>query len=202
LQQSQPDLVPELHRRASAWFEQSQLMAEAIQHAIAAPDFQRAAHLIEQVAPTWLPGSAETLRGSIDALPGELVRARPHLNLIYCWILGLTGQHDRVEARLDEIEQGVIAAAELPDRGSILGEVIALRAQLARNLNQPLDIGELRAALAGVPEDSLRVRSLLTVMLGYAEREAGHVAAATRAYAEASLLAQKQEDIFVAAGAW
>jgi LuxR family maltose regulon positive regulatory protein len=201
LQQARRDLVPELHRRASAWFEQNELMTEAIQHAIAAGDFQRAAQLIEHVAPLWLPGSAETLRGLIDVLPTELVHARPYLNLIYCWVLGLTGRQDLVEARLDEIERGVTAAPGLPDRGSILGEVTALRAQRALNLNQPLDIDDLRNALVNVPESSLRVRSLLTVMLGYAEREAGNVTAATSAYAEASLLAQKQEDIFAAAGA-
>jgi LuxR family maltose regulon positive regulatory protein len=201
LQQGRPEIVPELHRRASMWFEQSQFMTEAIQHAIAATDFQRAAHLIEQVAPLWLPGSAETVRGLIDVLPAELVHARPRLNLIDCWVLGLTGQPDRVEVRLDEIEQDVTAAVELPDRNSILGEVTALRAQLAMNSNRPLNSNELRNALITVPENSWRVRSLLMVMLGYAEREAGQVAAATKAYAEASLLAQKQDDIFVTVSA-
>jgi LuxR family maltose regulon positive regulatory protein len=43
LQRSRPDLIPELQRRASAWFEQNQLMTEAIQQASAATDFQRAA---------------------------------------------------------------------------------------------------------------------------------------------------------------
>jgi LuxR family transcriptional regulator, maltose regulon positive regulatory protein len=201
LQQAQPDLVPELHRRASAWFEQNDLMTEAIQQAITGGDFQRAARLIEKVAPLWLPGSAETLRGLVEALPAALVRARPRLNVIDCWILGLTGQPDRVEARLNEIEQDVTAAVDLPDRSSILGEVAALRAQLAMNSNRPLDSDELRNALINVPENSYHVRSMLAIMLGYAEREAGHLTAATRAYAEASQLAQTQADMFVAVSA-
>ena len=45
------DQVPTLHRRASIWFEQNDLPAEAIRHALAAKDFERAADLIERV---WL----------------------------------------------------------------------------------------------------------------------------------------------------
>ena len=45
------DQVPTLHQRASVWFEQNDLLPEAIRHALAAKDFERAADLIEQV---WL----------------------------------------------------------------------------------------------------------------------------------------------------
>jgi LuxR family maltose regulon positive regulatory protein len=39
----QPDEVPDLHRRASAWFAQNGEPSEAIRHAVAAKDFERAA---------------------------------------------------------------------------------------------------------------------------------------------------------------
>ncbi|MDX6295105.1 MAG: hypothetical protein QOH50_4180 [Kribbellaceae bacterium] len=39
----QADEVPDLHRRASAWFEQNGEPSEAIRHAVAAKDFERAA---------------------------------------------------------------------------------------------------------------------------------------------------------------
>ena len=47
----QPNQVPTLHRRASEWYEQNDLPAEAIQHALAAEDFLRAAGLIELAWP-------------------------------------------------------------------------------------------------------------------------------------------------------
>ena len=50
LQQARPDLVRALHRRASAWYEQSDLLAEAIAHALPAQDLERAANLAEQAA--------------------------------------------------------------------------------------------------------------------------------------------------------
>jgi LuxR family maltose regulon positive regulatory protein len=53
LQQTQPDLIQELHCRASAWYERHELMAEAVNHALAAAAFDRAA-LVEQVAPAMI----------------------------------------------------------------------------------------------------------------------------------------------------
>ena len=47
----QPDDVPDLHRRASAWYEQNGEPSEAIRHALAAEDFERAADLVELAIP-------------------------------------------------------------------------------------------------------------------------------------------------------
>ena len=47
LRQTQPESVPTLHTRASEWYEQNGLIDEAIEHALRAEDFERAAHLIE-----------------------------------------------------------------------------------------------------------------------------------------------------------
>ena len=51
LMTEQPDQVPTLHRRASEWYEQNGLTADAIRHALAGEDFERAADLIELAMP-------------------------------------------------------------------------------------------------------------------------------------------------------
>src|ERR687898_2286503 len=51
LMQERPDQVPTLHRRASEWYEQNGSAADAIRHALAAEDFERAAGLIELAVP-------------------------------------------------------------------------------------------------------------------------------------------------------
>ena len=64
--------VAELHRRASSWFEQAGLPAEAIQHALAASDFARAADLIEHSALLIaLEGRQATVAGWLAALPDD-----------------------------------------------------------------------------------------------------------------------------------
>jgi LuxR family maltose regulon positive regulatory protein len=47
----QPARTPDLHRRASAWFERNGEPSEAIRHALVAEDFHRAADLIELAMP-------------------------------------------------------------------------------------------------------------------------------------------------------
>ena len=84
----QPDHVPDLHRRASAWYEQQRRAAEAIRHALAAEDFDRAADLVELAVPAMRRSRQEaTLLGWLEALPDELVRVRPVLSARVCGAL-------------------------------------------------------------------------------------------------------------------
>ena len=51
LMAEQPDQVPALHRRASEWYEHNGSTDNAIRHALAAEDFERAATLVELAVP-------------------------------------------------------------------------------------------------------------------------------------------------------
>ena len=93
LQQTQPLHTPELHRRASLWFEQEQAVEPAFQHALAAGDVERAASLVEQYGLPLLERQEATIvRGWLAALPDTLRQTRPLLILIKGAVLVLTGQ--------------------------------------------------------------------------------------------------------------
>ena len=82
LMAEQPDQVATLHRRASEWYEQHGSAADAIRHALAAEDFERAADLVELAVPAMRRSRQEaTLLGWLKALPDELVRCRPVLSV-------------------------------------------------------------------------------------------------------------------------
>ena len=68
-----------LHTRASVWYEQNGFTAEAIQHALAALDFTRAAALVDQAAHSLVMYTDRLviLRGWLDALPEEPSRTIP-----------------------------------------------------------------------------------------------------------------------------
>jgi LuxR family maltose regulon positive regulatory protein len=84
LMAEQPDLVATLHRRASEWYEQNGSAADAIRHALAAEDFERAADLVEGAVPAMRRSRQEaTLLGWLKALPDELFHVRPVLNVQY-----------------------------------------------------------------------------------------------------------------------
>ncbi|MEM9163752.1 MAG: hypothetical protein AAGC54_11880 [Cyanobacteria bacterium P01_F01_bin.4] len=79
-----PERIPSLHGRASEWYGQNDLCSDAIRHALAAQDFERAAGFIEQVWPAMRNRQQETtVLGWIKALPNPLVRTRPALSAAY-----------------------------------------------------------------------------------------------------------------------
>jgi len=93
LHERHPDSLPELHLRASAWYEGQGLMAEAIQHAFAAGDFRRSVCLIERAADAALMrGEVVTFRKWVERLPDDLVRARPSLCALHAWASMLAGR--------------------------------------------------------------------------------------------------------------
>src|SRR5205823_8965176 len=102
----QPALVPELHRRASTWYEQHGLVREAVHHALAATDFVQAARLIEQAFNSLVRrGEIATLQRWAAALPDELVRSNIELAVLQGWLLFVSGKNDAAERHLQDIER-------------------------------------------------------------------------------------------------
>ena len=107
----QPDQVPDLHRRASAWFQRSGEQSVAIGHALAAGDFQRAADLVELALTAMSQTRQEaTVRGWLEVIPDEVIRVRPVLSLGFAWALLSVGEFDGVEDRLRDAERWLAAA--------------------------------------------------------------------------------------------
>jgi LuxR family maltose regulon positive regulatory protein len=104
----QPDLVFSLHQRASEWYEHNGSAADAIRHALAAKDFERAAILVELAVPEMRrnrQGATVTELGWLKALPDELVHFRPVLSVDYAYALFGGGEPEAVEARLRDAER-------------------------------------------------------------------------------------------------
>ena len=131
LQQTEPTLLPQLHRRASSWYEQNALPLEAVQHALAVPDVELAVRLIEPIVfSVTLQGQISTVLGWMNALPDALVRTRPALCVSYASSLTFTNQLEAAQARLQEAEQAV---QEMPAEKAriIQGWVLTNRGSLA-----------------------------------------------------------------------
>ena len=101
-----PGQVPDLHRRASAWYEQNGQPPMAIGHALAARDFGQAADLIERAIPAMRITRQEAMvHGWLKALPDEVVRVRPMLSFAVAGALLTGGEPEEVEARLRDAER-------------------------------------------------------------------------------------------------
>jgi LuxR family maltose regulon positive regulatory protein len=192
LLQTYPDQVPTLHRRASRWYADNGLIAQAINHALAAKDFGPATDLIEQVAEaTLMRSEVSTLLNWVDALPDELVRARPSLCLFHAWALLLAGRPlDAVQARLRDADSGP---------GHVPGKAAILRGFLAALLGQTPRAAELsRQALEQLPQDDLFLRCVVTWSLGIAHLWRGDFPAGRRALEQAARMSQQMGNVMVA----
>jgi LuxR family maltose regulon positive regulatory protein len=106
LHDEQPDAVAHLHRRAADWYEHAGERAEAVHHALAGGDVERAADLIELELPALQQGRQEaTMRRWLEALPDEVIRVRPVLSVGYAGALMVSGEVEGVEARLRDAER-------------------------------------------------------------------------------------------------
>jgi LuxR family maltose regulon positive regulatory protein len=191
LHRAQPDLVPTLHRRASEWYEQNGHTAAAIDHALSAGDPERAAHLIEQAAESMMMRSEiATLQSWVEALPDEMVRARPTLCVFHTWALMLSGHPLEVaEARLQD-------AVEADAAGSVSGEVMAVRALIATYQGKTRQSIELaHQALELLPEESLSLRSLVAGFLSLNYFYSGDVVAARQALDETVRIGQRAGNV-------
>ena len=134
-----PDRLPDLHRRAAAWFETSGYPAAAVDHLLAAGDREQAMYLMRFVGPDLLgSGQLRTLRNILGRLSaeGELDAICSALS---GWDHYLTGRYEQAQQLLDR------ATATLP------ADVDPMRTMPLR-INLALGTGDVATALAGAQE--------------------------------------------------
>jgi LuxR family maltose regulon positive regulatory protein len=109
LSQRHPAIIPELHSRASRWYEDQGMLPDSIDHALSAEDFERSAMLIERVIEPLIKRSElMTLRNWLGALPEEVLYRRPQLCAYHAWLLLLAGEPVRkVELRIAALREHV-----------------------------------------------------------------------------------------------
>lgn len=193
LMDEQPERVSELHRRASAWYERSGEHAEAVRHAIAGEDFERAADLVELAFPaTRRERQDGTLNQWLEALPDEVIRARPVLSNALAGSLLVRGETEGVARRLQDAERWLEPMAGQPvfvdEEGfrALPGLIAIHRAGLARLLGDT-DATKLHAsrALELISDDDHVGRGAVAGFLGLASWASGDLDAAYSRYADA-----------------
>ena len=118
----------QLHRRASEWYERNGLAADAIHHALAAQDFERAATLIELAVPEIRKNRQEATvmeLGWLKALPDELIHVRPVLSVAYAYALFGGGELEAVEDWLRDAERWLDTTANCAATGTSLAGMAA-----------------------------------------------------------------------------
>ena len=202
LRDEQPDDVPDLHRRASAWYEQNDEPAEAIRHALAAGDFDRAADLVELAIPAMLRSRQEAaVLGWLELLPDEVVRVRPVLSVGFAGALLAGGEFEGVEARLRDAERwldgatGIRQGSQAPAAEMVVVDDAEFRrlpaeielyraAQALTRGDGPGTVRHSRRALELSPADEHLGRASAAALMGLASWASGDLEAGYSGYAE------------------
>jgi LuxR family maltose regulon positive regulatory protein len=200
LQQTQPGAVPELHRRASVWYERNGLVVEAVEHALKAGDLGRVEQLVaERILTMIYHGEFTTLMGWLEALPHKVVRSRPWLCVAYAWVLAYAGQPGSIEPLLEDAEDALADVYGAAERRHVAGHIAAICAYLSimkRKVSRAAALA--REALEYFPEEDLMVRSFTTGVAAIALRMSGDLVAAAQATTEAIALAQAADADYIA----
>ena len=198
----QPDDAPDLHRRASGWHEQNGEPSEAIRHALAAGDFERAADLVELAIPAILRIRQEVaVLGWLELLPDEVVRVRPVLSVGFAGALLAGGEFEGVEARLRDAERwlhgatGISQESQAPAAKMIVVDDAEFRrlpaeidlyraAQALVRGDGPGTVRHARRALELSPADDHLGRASAAALMGLASWASGDLEAGHSGYAE------------------
>jgi LuxR family maltose regulon positive regulatory protein len=213
LRQTQLGRVPMLHHRASEWYQQNGFADDAIDHALHAEDFERAARLIEEMSEiVWGRGEHNKLGRWLDKLPADLILLKPQLCILHAWILFTNGQQEAAEQRLQATELALETNNERTMETSpmewsqlsgsemmkIQGRAAVIRAYLAfYRGDAPGIIQYANQALEYLPEEDLTWRSTVAIVLGDAYRIKGDLVAAYRIQTEALEACKETGDIYL-----
>jgi LuxR family transcriptional regulator, maltose regulon positive regulatory protein len=124
-QESGDEGVKSAHRRASAWYEENHFTEEAINHTLAAQDWDKAMDLIgtPEIQARWVGKSTMLLW--LQQVPLDILRTRLMRYINYVFALVWTGRQDTARPHLEYLEKLKINDA------CILGEVFHLHSTVA-----------------------------------------------------------------------
>lgn len=186
-----------LHQRAAGWFEQHGFANEAVQHALAAGDFESLARLIEQNASAMITrGELATIMRWTEALPGEWLRDHPQILIAKAWALTLAGAVRQVEPLLQQAEAQIKSEGDTPSARELLGNAAAIRAffaMLAAGYPQALELAGRAEEL--LPQSSTQARSMLPYTLGASYRGQGDYEKAIEAFSRLAQMGELNGDL-------
>jgi LuxR family maltose regulon positive regulatory protein len=119
-QATPPEQRTELHRRASRWHEGNGLLEQAVKHARAAGDFERIAQIAERAAgASLLDARLTVLLRWVDALPQDILRVHPRLQIYRAWALYMNGHLDAAQQALGSCRQTLEALPPSPENDAL-----------------------------------------------------------------------------------
>lgn len=200
-----PDTLNDLNLKASHWFEAQGEMEDAVNHAVAADCYDRAADLIETYVQTdWQGREQIRLLKWLEKIPSQIVYTRPDLWLVQNRILLEGGQQkvakknlDRLEADLNSLQN---APFDITQEESLVyqGKIAAIRAHIATTRGDIIGIEKFcKKALDLLPKKDSACRATVALSSGIAQNIKGDAVAGVKAHSEAAIAAKGAGNVYL-----
>jgi LuxR family maltose regulon positive regulatory protein len=188
LTEREPQLVPELHRRASTWLVENGLVPEAVSHSLAGEDFEAAAEMIEHIGPEMMMSNEfDQLSRWLKVMPETIVENWPWLCIIWAWMYDRWGQFENGERYLRHAERAldqVSTVVSQDEERIVRGQISAIRALYAiKRADIERSIEYSRQALGFLPDGYFN-RGVASFSLGWARMLLGDLSGALEALDE------------------
>lgn len=162
-------VVAELHQQASQWYQDNGFLYDAVNHALATRDWERAMSLIYDVSEQQKKtGEMATLLNWLQVVPEEALKTHSKLYLNYGVALLFTSQLDAAEAILSYLEPVAVEDTRM------LGNITACQAIIAsfrRDIPRTIELS--KKALPLLSPADLDIRSSLNLNLAKIQWEMG-----------------------------
>lgn len=169
LQSGHPEAVRALHQHAATWFDNHQMVIEAIEHALEAQDYEMVRGVMRKYFPDWwrTENRVRVLQW-FEKFPVDFLNNEPWLCVVKAWTVWGQGKMEETEVILDRAQQAVtlLQAEELLPNGdleydALPAEILAFKALIATQRDEPqLVIDLANQALALAPGEAATVRSV------------------------------------------
>jgi LuxR family maltose regulon positive regulatory protein len=187
-----PGEVAALHLRACQWYEAHDLQADAVHHALAAQEWDRASDLVMSVSGLMMKrGEIFTLMDWFTQFPDEVKRNDPALCMEFVWTLILVGQNEQAENLLVHIKE---ITADNPEFHGSMYAALAYLARTKGDISGTIEMSE--RALELIPANDKSTRGILAVNLGIAYWHTGQMDLASKALIEAQKAAQETGNLY------
>jgi LuxR family maltose regulon positive regulatory protein len=205
LAQEQPTHIPEFHRRASAWYAQhaagdTAVQGEAIRHALAASDAERAAQLIGEMAEAlWARTELTTLRTWLTSLPTAVLHAHPQHAIMLAKVELANGSYGSIPPLLDAATAALARTTlSAEEQATLRGEAAVVRSHvacIAEHFEEAIALAE--EALALLPASARFWRALATLGLTLVHHMQGALPVADARYRDAIAVCEAVGDRFL-----
>jgi LuxR family maltose regulon positive regulatory protein len=182
LQRDRPELLTDLHLKASAWFAAKGFVDEAVKHALHSGDMTYAKDQIVQYWPAMAhQGKVSIVLRWLNALPEDLSQHDLGVALARCWALHLSGQTPAIAACLnagetlfEQVDAADVLSAD--QRAVIVAQLAVMQSVLARvDGNHADSVIHAEAAVREVPLATQHAAGPAWNMLGAARIGAGDI---------------------------